>query len=63
MLSINSFSKRHPALTFYVVVFSISWGGFLIAIGPVLGISVVELPPGAILSMVAGPVVAGICAE
>lgn len=60
MMFINSFSKRHPALTFYVVVFTISWGGFLIAMGPVLGMSVVELPPGAIWSMVAGPVVAGI---
>lgn len=57
-MTIKAFVKRHAVLTFYAVVFVISWGGFLIAIGPVLGMSVVELPPGAILSMVAGPIVA-----
>lgn len=60
MTTSKTFIKRHAVLTFYVVVFIISWGGFLIAIGPVLGMPVVELPPGAILSMVAGPIVAGI---
>lgn len=58
-MTIHAFIKRHPVLTFYGVVFIISWGGFLIAIGPMLGMPVVEIPPGAILSMVAGPIVAG----
>lgn len=60
MTTIKAFIKRHPVLTFYAVVFLISWGGLLIAVGPTTGLEVVEIPPGAILSMVAGPVVAGI---
>ena len=60
MTTIKAFIKRHPVLTFYAVVFLISWGGFLIAVGPTTGLEVVDIPPGAILSMVAGPVVAGI---
>jgi membrane protease YdiL (CAAX protease family) len=59
MTTIKAFIKRHPVLTFYALVFAISWGGFLIVVGP-SGLAVVEIPPGAILSMVAGPVVAGI---
>jgi membrane protease YdiL (CAAX protease family) len=58
--TIKAFIKGHPVLTFYAVVFLISWGGFLIVVGPTTGLDVVEIPPGAILSMVAGPVVAGI---
>jgi uncharacterized protein len=60
MTTIKSFTRRHPVVTFYVLVFAISWGGFLIAIGPTTGMSAVELPPAALLAMVAGPVVAGI---
>ena len=59
MTTIKDFIKRHPVLTYYAVVFVISWGGFLIVVGP-SGMSVAEIPPGAILSMVAGPIVAGI---
>ncbi len=29
MTTIRAFIKRHPLLTFYAVVFVISWGGFL----------------------------------
>lgn len=57
MTTIKTFIKQHPVLTFYVVVFVISWGGFLMVIGP-RGLAVVEIPPGAILSMVAGPITA-----
>jgi uncharacterized protein len=57
--AIKIFITRHPALTYFVLTFAISWGGFLMAIGP-SGLSVVELPPAAILSMVAGPIVAGL---
>jgi membrane protease YdiL (CAAX protease family) len=60
MTTIKAFIKRHSVLTFYAVVFLISWGGFLIAVGPTTRLEVVEIPPVAILSMVAGPVVAGI---
>ena len=60
MTTIKAFIKGHPVLTFYAVVFLISWGGFLIVVGPTTGLEVVDIPPGAILSMVAGPVVAGI---
>jgi membrane protease YdiL (CAAX protease family) len=60
MTTIKAFIKRHPVLTYYAVVFVISWGGFLVAVGPTTGLEVVEIPPGAILSMVAGPVAAGI---
>jgi membrane protease YdiL (CAAX protease family) len=60
MTTIKTFVKQHPVLTFYVVVFVISWGGFLIAVGPTTSMAVVEIPPGAILSMVAGPIVAGL---
>jgi membrane protease YdiL (CAAX protease family) len=59
MTTIKAFIKSHPVLTYYAVVFVISWGGFLMVVGP-SGMSVAEIPPGAILSMVAGPIVAGI---
>lgn len=59
MTTIKTFIKSHPGLTFYAVVFVISWGGFLLVVGPG-GMSVVEIPPVAILSMVAGPIVAGL---
>jgi membrane protease YdiL (CAAX protease family) len=55
-----TFIKRRPVLTFYAVVFAISWGGLFIAVGPTTNMSAVELPPVALLSMVAGPIVAGI---
>jgi membrane protease YdiL (CAAX protease family) len=60
MTTIKAFVKNHPLLTFYAVVFLISWGGFLIAVGPTTQLEVVDIPPGAILSTVAGPVLAGI---
>lgn len=59
MTTIMAFIKRHPVLTFYALVFVISWGGFLIAVGS-SGLSVYPLPAAAIFSMVAGPVVAGL---
>ena len=34
MSTIKTFIKRHPVLTFYAVVFAISWGGFLMVVGP-----------------------------
>lgn len=60
MTTIKTFIKRHAALTFYIVVFGISWGGFLLTVGLTTSMAVVEIPPAAILSMVAGPIVASI---
>jgi uncharacterized protein len=57
--TIKTFVKKYPVLTFYALVFAISWGGFLFAVGP-RGMSVFPLPPAAIISMVAGPVVASL---
>jgi uncharacterized protein len=60
MTTIKDFIKRYPVLTFYIVVYVISWGGFLLAVGLTTNMAVVEIPPVAILSMVAGPIVGGI---
>ena len=60
MTSIN----RHPVLAYYVLVFAISWGGFLLVGGPgiLAGTSWQTDPlfPVAVLAMLAGPPVAGI---
>jgi membrane protease YdiL (CAAX protease family) len=64
MTTIKAFIKRHPVLTFYAVVFVISWGGVLIVVAP-SGIpgtpeEVERLFPVVVMAMVAGPIVAGI---
>jgi membrane protease YdiL (CAAX protease family) len=65
MTTIKAFIKRHPMLTYFALVFAISWGGVLIVVGP-SGIPATNkeqfdtLFPIAILAMVAGPSVAGI---
>ena len=55
---------RHPVLTFYVLVFAISWGGILILVGPsrIPGTpeDVERLFPFALMVQFAGPSVAGI---
>ena len=33
MITMN-FIKRHPVLTYFVLTFAISWGGFILALGP-----------------------------
>jgi membrane protease YdiL (CAAX protease family) len=60
MTTIKAFIKRRPVLSFYLVVFAISWGGFLLAVGPTTTMEVANIPPGAILSMAAGPIVGGL---
>jgi membrane protease YdiL (CAAX protease family) len=60
MTTIVAFIKRNAVLTYYVLTFAISWGGFLMAVGPTTRLSPVELPPAAIFAMVAGPIVAAI---
>jgi membrane protease YdiL (CAAX protease family) len=64
MTTIKTFIKRHPVLTYYALVFVISWGGILILVGPG-GIPGTEeqvemLMLSVLLAMFAGPSVAGI---
>src|SRR5215203_7181821 len=65
MATIKAFVKGHPLLTYFALVFAISWGGVLIVVGPG-GLPAANkeqyetLFPIAILAMVAGPSVAGI---
>ena len=62
--SFQTFIKRHPVLTYYVLTFAISWGGFLLVGGPGLfsGTSWQSDPlfMFAILVMVVGPSIASI---
>ena len=64
MSTIMTSIKRHPVLAYYVLVFAISWGGFLLVGGPgiLAGTSWQTDPlfPVAVLAMLAGPPVAGI---
>jgi membrane protease YdiL (CAAX protease family) len=58
-----AFIKRHPLLTYVALVFAISWGGMLIAVGPggirANGEQSEMLVLFAYLAMLAGPSVAG----
>jgi len=64
MASIKAFINKHAVLTFYTVVFAISWGGFLILVGPggIPGTDeqVKTLMPFALIALFAGPSAAGI---
>ncbi len=65
MTTIKAFVGRHQVLTFYALVFAISWGGILLVIGGPGGIpgtskQVERLFPIALLALFAGPSVAGI---
>src|SRR5215208_7044314 len=65
MATIRAFIRSHPVLSFFALVFAISWGGVLTVVGPG-GIPATNkeqfetLFPIALLAMVAGPSVAGI---
>jgi CAAX protease family protein len=63
MSTIKASTSRHPALTFYALVFAISWGLILIVVGPsgFPGTSeeIERLMPYAILAFVVGPALAG----
>ena len=64
MLKITAFIKRHPVPAYYVLVFAISWGCILLALGPAgfLGTgqtSSLQLYVGGPLSLL-GPSVAGV---
>ena len=64
MSTSKAFINRHPVLTYFVLTFAISWGGFLLVVGAG-GFAVTTswqtdpLFPFAILAMLAGPSVAG----
>jgi uncharacterized protein len=64
MSTVEGFLNRYPALTYFAMVFAISWGGVLIVVGPggIPGTpeQFTALLPFAILAMVAGPSVAGL---
>jgi len=62
-MTIKAFTTRHPALTYYALVFAVSWGGLLIVVGP-SGFpgtpeEIERLMPYAILAFAAGPALAG----
>ena len=66
MTTIKTFIKQHPVLTYYTLVFVISWGGILILAGPG-GIpgskeQVERLFPFMLLALFAGPSVGSILA-
>jgi hypothetical protein len=65
MKTVRAFVKRHPVLSFYALVFAISWGGLLLVVGGPDGISatpeqVERLLLPALLATFAGPSIAGI---
>ena len=60
MTTIKDFIKSHPLLSYYALVFAISWGGVLLVIGGPNAIPGTEeqferLLPFAILALLAGP--------
>ncbi len=64
-----SFIRRHPVLSYYILVFAISWGGGLLAFGPsgFMGISVtprtqllIGVPIGILGPAIAGPLMTGL---
>src|SRR5215204_3573284 len=64
MKTIKAFIKRHPVLSYYAMVFVISWGGILLVAAPG-GVpapkeQVAPLMLFALLALFAGPSVAGI---
>src|SRR5215217_7261854 len=66
MKTIRAFIKRHPVLSYYALVFAISWGGILLVIGlgpggiPATKEQVGALMPFMLLALFAGPSVAGL---
>src|SRR5215208_4254346 len=64
MTTIKAFIKSHPLLSYFALVFAITWGGFVLAVGPGRIPATKEefttMPLGAILAVLTGPSVAGI---
>ena len=65
MATIEALVRKHPVLTYFVLTFTISWGGVLLVIGGAAGMTGMKaqdnpLFPLALLAMVAGPSVSGL---
>ena len=65
MGTIKPFIKKHPVLTYYALVFAMSWGGILLIVGGPGGIpgsseQVETLMPLVLLALFAGPSVGGL---
>ena len=64
MTAIRTFIKKHPVLSYYALVFAISWGGILLVVGPDGFPATREqsdrLFPFVLVALFAGPSVAGI---
>jgi membrane protease YdiL (CAAX protease family) len=64
-MALRRFMTRHAVLTFYALVFAISWGGILVIVGGPGGIpgepeDVARLFPFTLVALFAGPSVAGL---
>ena len=63
MRTITAFIKRHAVLTYYALVFAISWGGVLVVVGPGgfpgTSAQVERLMPWSILAFLVGPALGG----
>ena len=64
-MTIKTFLRGQPDLTYFTIVFKISWGSFFVFIGPAAfvgsrAISFADIGPIALLAFLAGPSVAGI---
>ena len=60
MKTITAFIQRHPVLTYYALVFAISWGGILLIVGGPGGIpgsraQVEAMMPLVLVALFAGP--------
>lgn len=64
MLTIMSFIKKHSVLTYYALAFALSWGSFIVVIGPGEFLGTKEVSEGRmiflLLTMLLGPSLAGI---
>ena len=59
-----TFINRHPLLVYYLLTFALSWGGFVLAVGPSALVNTNWLAEGAflpaVMAMLAGPSLAGL---
>ncbi len=63
MSTIKTFIKTHPVLTYFALVFAISWGGLAVLVGGPAGITAEQITaPFFVLYLgtVAGPIIAGV---
>ncbi len=61
---IMAFIKRYPVLTYFVLTFAISWGGFVLVVGPGsfpgTGSQFDTITPYVVMAMLAGPTISGL---